>query len=199
MKVLIACEFSGIVRDAFKERGHDALSCDLLSTEKPGKHYQGNILDILYSENWDLIISHIPCTYMCNSGVCHLYNKDGSYNIDRWIRLDESTNLFNKIWECDVNKICMENPIPHGYALERLPCKYTQIIHPYMFGHLEQKSTCLWLKNLPMLNETNNVKTEMMKLPDNIRQRLHYLPPGSNRQKERSRTFKNIAKAMADQ
>jgi len=190
MKVLIACEFSGIVREAFNQRGHRATSADLLPTEIPGDHYQGDVLEIL-DQGWDLMIAHPPCTYLANSGVCWL-KKDPS----RWAKMDAASNFFYQMLGAPIPKICVENPIPHGHAC--LP-NYTQIIHPWQFGHMEQKPTCLWLKGLPPLFETNNVKEEMMKLPANVRQRIHYIGPGKNRQKERSRTFLGIGWAMADQ
>jgi hypothetical protein len=195
MKVLVACEFSGVVREAFHQRGHSATSADILPTEQPGDHYQGDVLDIL-NEGWDLMIAHPPCTYMANSGVCHLYNKDGSVNQDRWGKCVEARNFFLTLRDAPIDKICIENPIPHKYA--NLP-KYTQIVHPWMFGHPEQKATCLWLKGLPKLHETNNVKEPMIKLPKRERERLHYLPPSPDRQKIRSKTFEGIAAAMAEQ
>ena len=193
MKVLIACEFSGIVRDAFRLRGHDAWSCDFLSTDSPGQHYQGDVRDILY-QDWDMIIAHPDCTYLTNSGVCWLH-KDKS----RWEKLDSAAEFFKLFLEHPCPKICIENPIPHKYALERIGRKYTQIIQPWMFGHTERKATCLWLKDLPDLKETNNVKEEMLKLPKAQQQRIHYLSPGPNRAHERSRTFVGIGKAMAEQ
>ncbi len=193
MKVLIACEFSGVVRDAFLTRGHDAISCDLLPTESPGPHYQGDIFDII-GDNFDLMIAHPPCTYLSNSGVSHLY-KDSR----RWKDLISGAVFFRKLLSADIPKIAIENPIMHKYAKEIIGDTQTQIVQPWMFGHPESKATCLWLKGLPKLAETNNVKVEMMQLPDNQRQRLHYLPPGPDRWKERSMTFQGIAEAMAAQ
>ena len=194
MKVLVACEESQVVCQAFRKKGHEAYSCDLLPTrgENPEWHILGDVRDNL--TGWNLIIAHPPCTYLANSGVCHLV-KAGRFNQDRLGRLQEAHNLFWDILNAPCEKICVENPIPHKYA--RLP-KYTQIIQPWMFGHPEQKATCLWLKGLPKLVPTNDVKEEMMKLPDNKRQRLHYLPPSANRQRIRSTTFSGIAEAMAD-
>jgi hypothetical protein len=174
------------------------MPCDLLDTDKPGKHYTGDIKDILF-EKWDLIIAHPPCTYITNSGVCHLYNKDGSKNLERWENLKEATDFFKLFLNHPCNKICIENPIPHSHALRQIGKRYSQIIQPYHFGHPEQKATCLWLKGLPRLQPTNNVYTEMMKLPIQQRQRLHYLPPSPDRWKIRSQTFSGIAEAMADQ
>lgn len=193
MNILVACEFSGTVRDAFIKKGHDAISCDLLPTDKTGPHYQGDIRDILY-QDWDLIIAHPPCTYLANSGVCHLH-KDPS----RWDKLDEAAEFFKLFRNHPCEKICIENPIPHKYAIERIGIKYNQIVQPWMFGHTEKKATCLWLKGLPFLKPTNFVKDEMLKLPKNKQQRLHYLPPSEDRWKLRSKTYEGIAQAMADQ
>lgn len=194
LRVLVACEFSGTVRDAFLARGHDAMSCDLLPTEKPGPHYQGSVLDII-NDGWDLMIAHPPCTYLTNAGVVWLH-KDKS----RWGKLGEGAEFFKKMLDAPIEKICVENPIMHKYGLERIGnVKCTQVVQPWMFGHTEQKATCLWLKNLPKLLPTNNVKTEMMKLPVKVRQRINYQSPSPNRWKIRSKTFEGIAKAMAEQ
>ena len=190
MKVLIACEFSGIVRDAFKAKGHDAWSCDLLPTERQGQHIQDDVRNHLKG-GWDLMIGHPPCTFLCNSGVSWLYKQPS-----RMLELSLATQFFYVLWNASIPRICIENPIPHKYG--RLP-KHSHIIQPWMFGHPEQKATCLWLKGLPKLKPTNNVKEQMLKLPDNKRQRLHYLPPSKDRQTIRSRTFQGIANAMAEQ
>lgn len=201
MKILVACEYSGVVRNAFKAKGHDVTSCDILPADDGSKdHYQGDIKDILY-DKWDMIIAHPPCTRLANSGVSHLYNKDSTKNISMWKDLDDGAAFFNTFLDHPCDKICIENPIPHKYAIERFTGnkKYTQIIQPWMFGHMETKATCLWLKGLPKLVETDNVKEAMMKLPKNQRQRLHYLPPSKDRAKLRSRTYDGIGKAMAEQ
>jgi hypothetical protein len=189
MRVLIACEESGRVRDAFRKLGHDAYSCDILPNESK-YHIQDDVMKHL-DKGWDLMIAHPPCTYLCNSGVSWLH-KDES----RWDKLKDGSNFFMSLHDYDIPKICVENPIPHKYG--KLP-KYTQIIQPYEFGHMERKSTCLWLKNLPKLTPTNNVKDEMDKLPKKEQQRIHYMSPGKNRSMERSKTFTGIANAMADQ
>ena len=193
MRVLIACEFSGIVRETFKKRGHNAMSCDLLPTDIPGKHYQGDVKNVL-NQKWDLIIAHPPCTFLSNSGVTWLH-KDRS----RWKKMREGAEFFKMFLNLDCKKICVENPIMHKYAKEIIGVNQSQVIQPWMFGHMEQKATCLWLKGLPLLLPTKNVKEKMMKLPDNQRQRLHYLPPSKDRQKLRSVTFQGIAHAMAEQ
>lgn len=194
MRVLVACEYSGTVRDAFIRAGHEAMSCDILPTDKEGPHYQGDVRDVL-GDGWDLMIAHPPCTYMTNSGVTWLH-KDPT----RWDRLDEAAAFFRMLLNAPIPHIAIENPIMHKYAKERIGgVKQTQVIQPWMFGHMEQKATCLWLKNLPALVATDNVKEGMMALPANERQRLHYLPPSAERWKLRSTTFEGIAQAMADQ
>jgi hypothetical protein len=198
MRVLVACEYSGRVRDAFIAKGHDAMSCDLLPTDSEGPHYQGDIFDII-DQGWDLIIAHPPCTYLTNAGVCWLYNKDKTRNEQRWVDMKEGAEFFKKLLNCGIPKVCIENPIMHGYAKEIVGEKQTQVIQPWMFGHTESKATCLWLKGLPPLKETNNVKEEMMKLSPKERQRLHYLPPSPDRWKLRSTTYLGIAEAMANQ
>ena len=205
MRVLVACEFSGRVRDAFLKRGHDAVSCDLLPTEVPGPHIQDDVLNHL-NDGWDMMIAHPPCTYLANSGVSHLYNKDKTINHERWQKMVDAGKFFQKLWLCNIPKICMENPIMHKYGKAEAgisfyydTIEFRQVIQPWMFGHMEQKATCLWLKNLPKLAPTNNVRDQMMELPDNKRQRLHYLPPSKDRQTIRSRTFPGIAEAMAAQ
>jgi len=196
LNVLIACEESGTVRDAFIKRGHNAISCDILETSSPGPHIQGDIIPLL-KYKWDLIIAHPPCTYLANSGVCHLTDKNGDRVENRWDRMYEAKYFFYKFLHfARADKICVENPIPHKYGIGKT---YTQIIQPWMFGHTERKATCLWLKGLPKLIETNNVKEEMLKLPKREQQRLHYLSPGKDRAKLRSKTFQGIADAMAEQ
>ena len=188
MNILIACEESGIVRDEFIKMGHNAISCDILDTASRGPHITGDVLPLL-KYKWDLIIAHPPCTYLCNSGVCHL-----SGNPERHKKMVAAADFFNAIKNADCDKICIENPIPHKYGVGKT---YSQIIQPYQFGHTERKATCLWLKGLPLLVPTNNVRDKMLKLPKREQQRLHYLSPGPNRAKIRSRTFSGIAQAMA--
>jgi hypothetical protein len=183
MKVLIACEFSGIVREAFRKRGHDAWSCDLLDTEIPGQHIKGDILEIL-NDGWDLMIAHPPCTRLANSGVRWIWE----YNL-----LDEvyeSCQFFNRLLNAQINKIVVENPIQHKYARVHIR-KYDQIIQPWQFGHPETKATCLWLKNLPLLIPTNIVEGR--------EGRVWKESPGPYRWKNRSRTYQGIANAMAAQ
>ena len=194
MRVLVACEYSGRVRDAFIAKGHDAMSCDLLPTDVVGPHHQGDVFDLDLTQ-FDLMVAHPPCTYLTNAGVTWLH-RDPS----RWAKLDEGAAFFKKLLDAPIPRICVENPIMHKYAKERIGgVKQTQVVQPWMFGHMEQKATCLWLKGLPPLTPTNNVKEAMMSLPDNQRQRLHYLPPGPDRWKLRSTTYQGVADAMADQ
>jgi hypothetical protein len=194
MRVLVACEYSGRVRDAFRKLGHDAMSCDLLPTDSPGPHYQGDVFDLDLTQ-FDLMIAHPPCTYLTNAGVCHLH-KDTS----RWPKLFDGAEFFRRLLESPVERIAIENPIMHKYAKQLIGgVKQTQTVQPWMFGHTEQKATCLWLKGVRPLIESNNVKEEMMQLPKNQRERLHYLPPSADRWKIRSTTYQGIANAMAAQ
>ena len=202
MRVLIACEFSGTVRRAFRSLGHDAWSCDILPADDGSEHhYQDDIRNVLgrgkpWNEpSWDLMIAHPPCTYLTNSGVTWLHRDP-----TRWQKLDEAAEFFKMLLDAPIPRIAIENPIMHKYAKERIGgVKQSQVIQPWMFGHTESKATCLWLKNLPTLKETKNVKEEMLKLPDSERQRLHWLPPSADRWKLRSTTYSGIADAMAQQ
>jgi len=192
MKILIACEFSGVVRDAFENRGHDVWSCDLLPTEseqtkEAGKHIQGNVLEIL-NNNWDLMIAHPPCTYLSNAGVQYLKKQK-----DRWAKMIKAKEFFMQLLNANIPKICLENPVPHRFA--KLPV-YTQIIYPYQHGESKSKRTCLWVKNLPELQPTKIVsKGEFYKCGNGGTNPKWY----STTSKNRSRTFKGIAKAMAEQ
>ena len=187
MKVLIACEYSGIVRDAFTIKGHDAWSCDILPTDNPnGNHYEGDVKDILYND-WDLIIAHPPCTYFANSGVRWLHEKP-----NRWAELDKAAEFFNLFLDHPCERVAIENPVIHKHALKLINNrKYTQTIQPWQFGHGETKRTCLWLKGLPKLKPTNIVEGR--------EQRVWKLPPSKDRWKLRSTTFQGIADAMANQ
>ncbi|MBU2051316.1 MAG: DNA cytosine methyltransferase [Gammaproteobacteria bacterium] len=179
MKILVACEYSGMVRDAFIRRGHDAMSCDLLPSEKPGPHYQGDVMDVL-GAGWDMMISHPPCTHLSVSGA-------------RWFKdkLAEQTDALafvRILLGAPIPRIALENPVSIISSRIRKP---DQIIQPWQFGHGETKATCLWLKGLPKLTATNIVEGRC--------HRVHLMPPGPNRWKERSRTFAGIADAMAEQ
>ena len=179
MRVLVACEFSGKVRDAFTARGHYALSCDLLPSERPGEHILGDVRDIL-SDGWDLMVAHPPCTHLAVSGA-------------RWFKYkqqeqQEALEFVKELMAAPIPKICIENPISIISTRIRKP---DQIIHPWQFGHGEVKATCLWLKNLPKLTPTHIVEGREA--------RVHKMPPGPDRWRERSRTFPGIARAMAEQ
>ena len=191
MRVLVACEYSGVVRDAFLMRGHDAVSCDLLPSESPwGSHYQGDVFDIL-DDGWDMMIAHPPCTYISNAGARHLYPK-GVLNQERLLKGLEAKEFFMELYSAAIPKIVIENPIPS--TVFDLP-KYSQIIQPYYFGDPFQKRTCLWLKNVPKLQPTNIVEyAQSTKVPGNW-----FNKGGKDRQKNRARTFKAIAAAMARQ
>lgn len=194
MKVLVACEYSGVVRDAMRARGHDAMSCDILPTDAPGPHYQGDVRDLM-TEEWDLVIAHPPCTYLANSGVSWL-KKD----TDRWTKMKEGAEFFRLMGQFNSPRIAIENPIQHRYAVEEHGLgRQTQVVQPWMFGHPEMKATGLWLYGLPKLEPTDDVRGLMELLPKNQQQRLHYLPPSEDRWKLRSTTFSGLAAAMADQ
>ena len=194
MKVLIACEYSGKVRDAFIALGHDAISCDLLPTDSHGPHFQGDVFEML-NEKWDLIIAHPPCTALTVAGNAH-YGVGMKKHKER----HESAKWTQKLWDacCAVSpKVCFENPVGVLARMTNMPkAKYIQ---PYEFGHKEQKKTGLFLHGLKPLAPEDNVYDEMMLLPVNKRQRLHYLPPSTDRWKIRSETFQGIANAMANQ
>lgn len=190
MRVLVACEYSGRVRDAFIARGHDAISCDLLPTERPGPHYQGDVRDILWQE-WDLIIAHPPCTYLSNAGAKHLF-RGHKLNQERYVKGLEAVNFFMNFYYSQCSRVCIENPVPS--KIYGLP-EYTQIIQPFQFGESVQKKTCLWLKGLPPLVPTKIVAPE-----SNCHDAgTWFMKGGKDRQKNRARTFQGIANAMAGQ
>jgi hypothetical protein len=188
-KVLVACEFSGVVRDAFRRRGHHAWSCDLLPAEDDSTfHFQDDVKNVLQyfpPSHWDLIIAHPPCTRLANSGVRFLHERN------LWKELDEGAAFFKFFLDMDCPRIAVENPIPHKYAVERIGRKYDQIIQPWQFGHGETKATCLWLKGLPRLVPTKIVEGRVGY--------VHRLPPSKDRWKLRSRTYEGIANAFAEQ
>jgi len=179
MKVLVACEFSGIVRDAFAYCGHDAWSCDLLPTERIGQHICGDVLGVL-GEGWDLMIAHPPCTHLAVSGARWFKDKQAEQA--------EAVEFFMALVNAPIPRIAVENPVSIMSTRYRKP---DQIIQPWQFGHGETKATCLWLKNLPPLKPTAVVNGRAA--------RVHRMPPGPDRWRERSRTYPGIAAAMADQ
>ena len=191
MKILVACEESQAVTIELRRLGHEAYSCDIepCSGGHPEWHLQQDVLPLL-REKWDMIIAFPPCTHLAVSGAAWFEQKrkDG--------RQKQAIDFFMQFANCVCEKVAIENPVGIISSIWRKP---DQIIHPWMFGHLEQKTTCLWLKGLQPLAETNNVRKQMMELPRNERERLHYLPPSKDRAKLRSKTFPGIARAMAEQ
>jgi len=195
MRVLVACEYSGVVRRAFAALGHDAWSCDLLPSEdRSNKHIIGDARDLL-NDGWDLLmVAHPPCTRLCNSGVRWLsVPPPGRTLEDMWAELDEAAALFSAFWNAPIPRVCVENPVMHKHAKARIANyqEFSQSVQPWQFGHGECKRTCFWLRGLPKLVPTNVVEGR--------EQRIHLQPPGPDRWKERSRFFPGIAKAMAEQ
>lgn len=195
MKVLVACEYSGTVRDAFTAKGHNAISCDLLPSEKPGYHWEGDIFDCLkfHHYNFDLVIAHPPCDFLTVSA--NKWYKDQPKRKSgalvgeaRREARREAIMFFMELYNCGINKVAIENPIGVMSTVFRKP---DQVLQPWMFGHGETKGTCLWLKGLPKLIPTNIVQGR--------EQRLHKLPPSKDRWKIRSKTYQGIANAMAEQ
>lgn len=197
MRVLVACEFSGTVRDAFRARGHDAISCDLLPTERPGPHIEGDALAAIEAVRPDLLIAHPPCTYLANSGVRWLYGGKGSdIDPDRWARMQDGARFFAALLSAPVPMVAVENPVMHKHGRlailsETVLPDRIQTIQPWQFGHGEVKATQLWLRGLPNL--------EPSRIVDGRTARVHRMAPGPDRWRERSRTFAGIAEAMADQ
>lgn len=193
MKILVACEYSGVVRDAFIAAGHDAMSCDLLPTEKTGPHYQGDVRDVLGC-NWDLMIAHPPCTYLSVSGI-H-WNDRGR----GWNETEKALAFFKTLLDAPIPKIAIENPV--GIVSSRIR-KPDQTIQPWQFGEDASKATCFWLKDLPRLTPTSYAKPRIIdgkrRFSNQTNSGQNKMPPGPNRWKERSRTYPGIAAAMADQ
>jgi hypothetical protein len=209
LNIIVGCESSGTVREAFRALGHNAWSCDLLQADDDSEyHIQADVLKVLDYEKWDIGIFHPPCTYLTNAGVRWLHehvqsrkgnNKPVISGAVRWDYMREGAEFFKKLLNSSIPKIAVENPIPHKYAVEIIGRKYDQIVQPWMFGHPERKATCLWLKGLPKLVPTNDVKAYMLTLPKKEQNRLHYLPPSPERWKLRSKTFQGVADAFATQ
>ena len=198
MRVLVACEYSGRVRDAFIARGHDAYSLDLLPTDTPGPHVQGDVVAHIKSlpdGGLDLIIAHPPCTCLTVAGN-RTYGKGKEKHSERITQAEWTQDLWH-LAKRKAKRVCFENPVGVLSSMTDIPKPV--FVHPWQFGHMEQKKTGLHLYGLAPLNPTNNVYDEMMKLPRNVRERLHFLGPSPDRWKIRSTTFQGIAKAMADQ
>lgn len=205
MKVLIACESSGRVREAFRKRGHDAWSCDLLPADDGSPfHYTRNALEIIHREQWDLMVGHPPCTFLCNSGVRWLYeggkkSDPPKFDPDRVDALNDGLDFFKELKNAPIDKIALENPVMHGHA-QGVVGKPTQCIQPWWFGDEAFKGTCLWLKNLPPLVATNKLVPPKPGTDEHKRwSAIHRAPPGPDRWKVRSQTFQGIADAMAEQ
>lgn len=194
MKILVACEYSGAVRDAFIAKGHEAVSCDLLPTDRPGPHYQGDVTDILY-DGWDLMVAHPPCTYLSVSGM-------------HWTRrglrdpqlTEDALDFVKLLLDAPIEKIALENPVSVISSRIRKP---DQIINPWQFGHDASKKTCLWLKNLPLLVPTDIIEPRIIdgkkRWGNQTDSGQNRLAPSEDRWKIRSETYAGIAKAMADQ
>lgn len=193
MRVLVACEYSGRVRDAFRASGHDAMSCDLLPTEAPGPHHTGSVLDVL-DDGWDLMIAHPPCTYLANSGVQWLHKRP-----ERWELMRQGAAFFLELLTAPIPRIAVENPVPHKYARELIG-RPTQYVEPHDYGPLESKKTGLWLRNLPPLLAAQDgraatyARTPAERMPG-------WWGGGGNARTghKRSLTSTGIAQAMADQ
>lgn len=209
MRVLVGCEESAVVRDAFRLRGHDAWSCDILPTRgDPRWHYQCDLFKAIDDRQWDMLIAHPECTYLANSGTKHLYegmrrwNPDGTENPrnkKRWDDMKEGADFFNDILDEDIEKIVVENPIQHAYARELIRM-YDQTVQLWEHGHKEMKTTCLWLKGVPKLVPSNVVGPP----PEDVIERrkwaiVHREPPGPMRQRNRSATRPGFGLAMAAQ
>ena len=188
MKVLVACEYSGRVRDAFIAAGHDAVSCDLLPSESQGPHIQGDVCDLL-QQPWDIVIAHPPCTYLANSGVRWLHIDES-----RWPLLREGAAFFMKCLNANAKMVAVENPVMHKYARAEIGGMFPNFtVQPWQFGDRAKKRTCFWTKNLPPLNPTSNLTAK-----DAVAE-CHLESPGPDRWKNRSRTYLGIAEAMAKQ
>jgi hypothetical protein len=196
MKVLVACEFSGVVRDAFRARGHDAMSCDLLPTEAEGPHYQGDVRDVL-ADGWDLMIAHPPCTYLATSGL-HWNRRIAG----RAAKTEAALDFVRLLMDAPIERICIENPVGAVSTHIRKP---DQIIQPWQYGHPESKTTCLWLKGLPALRATNVLTATRFQANgrplwnNQTSGGQNKYGPSPDRWKLRSRTYEGIARAMAEQ
>lgn len=209
MRVLIGCECSGVVRQAFRTRGHDAWSCDLKPAEDGSRfHIRGDVLSVV-GDGWDMAVFHPVRRYLANSGSKHLYiggRKDNGRDEDRWRRMREGADFYLACWDAPIDRVAVENPVWHAAAREyiqanaRVPHpERRQFVQPWWFGHREVKATGLALRNLPPLQPTDDVRTETFALPYAQRARVHYASPGPNREADRSRTRPGLGDAMAEQ
>lgn len=203
MKILIACEYSGTVRDAFIKRGHQAISCDLLPTDVPGPHYQGSVFDLIDDNNnndWDMMIAHPPCTYLTVTGNKWMKPEFAHRFPDRHKQRDEALEFFKRLFECNIPCICLENPVGVVSTMYRKPTQYVQ---PWQFGDPHSKKTGLWLKNLPALVPTKIVEPQFHIYKDGRKDPIWHMEsmrlPPLERMKIRSKTFQGIADAMAEQ
>lgn len=203
MKVLIACEYSGTVRDAFIKRGHQAISCDILPTDVPGPHYQGNVFDLIDDRNsngWDLMIAHPPCTYLTVTGNKWMKPEFADRFPDRHKQRQEALEFFKRLFECNIPRVCLENPVGVVSTMYKKP---TQYVHPWQFGDPHSKKTGLWLRNLPALIPTKIVEPQFYTYKDGRKDPVWHMEsmklPPLERMKFRSKTYQGIADAMADQ
>lgn len=198
MNVLLNCECSGVVRDAMIARGHNAISCDLEPSERPGPHIQGDAIIAARSFKWDLMIAFPPCTYLANSSNKWLYGGKGTVrDEERWRKMEEGCQFYADLWNSNIPKVAIENPIQHGHAKKRLKelCAFLtepQYVQPYWFGHAETKATGFRFRGLPQLKPSNFINGP-------YEAKVHYASPGPDRGKDRSRTLKGIGDALAEQ
>lgn len=204
MRVLVACEFSGTVRDAFIRAGHEATSCDLLPSESDfGEHYQGDVFDVI-GDGWDLMIAHPPCTYLTNSANGSLYRCEPSPSgaltgPARWAAMVDGAVFFRRLLNAPIPRIAIENPVMNGHARNIIGRGPDQTVQPWMFGHMESKAICLWLHGLPPLVTGEDVRAAMQARPPSEWAKVHRMAPGPDRAKKRSVFFRGVADAMAEQ
>lgn len=200
--VLVNMECSGVIRSRLRAAGIEAWSCDIKPAEDGGPHIQGDGYEVAEWGCWTDMIAHPVCTYMANSGAKHLYRgmrKENGVSPERWAQMEASAAGFLRLWNAPVARVAIENPIMHRAARERVGVAPSQVIQPWMFGHLESKATCLWLRGFPRLTPTLSVRAEMMALPYAERARVHCMSPGPERQARRSRTYAGIGDAVVRQ
>lgn len=207
MRILVACEYSQMVTNAFRAKGHDAWSCDILPTDgDPAYHIQGDVLDII-NDGWDMMIAHPPCTRLSNSGVKHLYidcKKENGIDTEMWLQMERAAEFFNRLKDAPIHKKAIENPVMHKHAIKLTGGSATQYIQPSMFGTKRRKLTGLRLFNLPRLIPTNDLEDEYRKIKKGTKEYRDwnycwYMSPGPDRWKKRSKTEQSIANAMAEQ